>query len=166
MDGVYLFREVNWTTDHADFVAYADACLSGLGFFLEHTREGFQCEVPHDPPRDTIFYFEALTVVSVVEAVTHLSPVPERLLIYSDNTNTVDIFHSFRALPPYNGLLKFTISLLLEYNISLKVVHIPGIDNTVADALSRFDNDKAMATCPDLSISFFQSTRVTLGQDF
>ena len=164
LDGIYLFQDVNWTTDHADFVAYADACLSGLGFFLEDTREGFQCEVPHDPPRDTIFFFEALAVVSVVEAVTHLSPVPERLLIFSDNTNTVDIFCSLRALPAYNGLLKFTVSLLLEYNISLKVVHIPGIDNTIADALSRFENDKAITMCPDLSISFFQPPRVTLGQ--
>ena len=57
-DGVYLFENVDWDTEQADIVAYSDACLSGLGFFFEHSKEGFQCLVPQDPPRDTIFFFE------------------------------------------------------------------------------------------------------------
>ena len=109
---------------------------------------------------------QALAVVSVVEAVTRLSSVPNRLLVFTDNTNTVDIFHSLRSMPPYNGLLKFTVSLLLEFDISLRVVHIPGIDNVIANSLSRFENTKAVAACPGLSISHFQPPRVTLGQPF
>jgi hypothetical protein len=87
-DGVYLFQDVDWDIEYADIIGYADACMSGLGFFVQNTNQGFQCMVPHNPPRDTIFYFEALAVVSVVEAATHLSPVPAQLLIFSDNTNT------------------------------------------------------------------------------
>ena len=34
-DGVYLFENVDWDVHQADVVAYSDACLSGLGFFLE-----------------------------------------------------------------------------------------------------------------------------------
>ena len=147
-------------------IAYSDACLSGLGFFFEHSREGFQCLIPQKPPKDTIFYFEALAVVSVVDAVTRLPSVPSRLLIFSDNTNTVDIFHSLRSLPSYNHLLKFTVSILIKYNISLRVVHVSGVDNSVADSLSRFKNDKAMAFCPGLSISSFQPPRIALGQEF
>ena len=141
----------------------SDACMSGLGFFFENSWEGFQCIVPQDPPRDTIFFFEALAVVSVVDAVTKLDHVPKRLLIFSDNTNTVDIFHSLRSLPPYNSLLKFTVSLLIEFNISLRVVHIPGVDNIIADSLSRFENTKAIAACPGLSISKFQPPRAAMG---
>jgi hypothetical protein len=162
-NGVYLFEDVDWDVHQADVTAYADACLSGLGFFFEQYREGFQCILPQDPPKDTIFYFEALAVVSVVDAVTRLPAVPARLLVYSDNTNTVDIFHSLRSLPPYNDLLKFTVSLLLKYNMSLRVVHTPGIDNVVADSLSRFENTKAVAACPGLTISSFQPPRVSLG---
>ena len=165
-DGIFLFKDIDWQAHQADIVAYSDACLSGLGFYLQNTCEGFQCEVPHDSPRDTIFYFEVLAVVSVVEAVTRLSSVPNRLLVFTDNTNTVDIFHSLRSLPPYNGLLKFTVSLLLEFDISLRVVHVPGIDNVIANSLSRFENTKAEAACPGLSISHFQPPRVTLGQRF
>ena len=165
-DGIYLFQDINWKIEDADIIAYSDACLSGLGFFLQNTRKGFQCMVPQDPPRDMIFYFEALSVVSVVEEATRLSPVPKHLLVFSDNTNTVNIFHSLCSLPPYNNLLKFTVSLLLKFNISLRVVYIPGVENIVADALSRFENTKAVAACPGLSISVFQPPRITLGQDF
>jgi hypothetical protein len=49
-DGVYLFEDQEWDPEDADVVAYADACLSGLGFFFEHTKQGFQCMVPNDPP--------------------------------------------------------------------------------------------------------------------
>ena len=91
--------------------------------------------------------------------------IPRRLLIYSDNTNTVDIFHSLRARPAYNELLKFTVSLPIKHNISLRVVHVPGVDNIVADSLSRFENTKALAACPGLTISTFQPPHLTMGQD-
>jgi hypothetical protein len=162
-DGVYLFEEVDWDIRRADIVMYSDACLSGLGFFFAHSREGFQCQIPQDPPKDSIYYFEALAVVSAIDAATRLSPIPARLLIFCDNSNTVDMFHSLRALPPYNHLLKFTVSLLLEYKISLRVAHVPGVDNVIADSLSRFENTKALAECPGLSISFFQPPRVAMG---
>ena len=162
-DGVYLFGDVEWGTHQADITSFSDACMSGLGFFFVHSGEGFQCHVPDSPPKDTIFFFEALAVTSVVDAVTRLPSIPARLLIYSDNSNTVDIFHSLRSLPPYNDLLKFTVSLLIKFDISLRVVHVPGVDNGIADALSRFDNTRALAACPGLTISSFQPPRVALG---
>ena len=168
-DGVYLFENVDWDILQADIVAYSDACLSGLGFFFDHTKEGFQCVVPQSPPKDTIFYFEALAVVLVVDAVARPSTTqstPVRLLIYSDNSNTVGIFHSLRSLPPYNDLLKFTVSLLIKHNISLRVMHVPGVNNIVADSLSQFENTKALAVCPGLTISCFQPPRVAMGQEF
>ena len=165
-NGVYLFENVDWSIQQADVIAYLDACLSGFGFFFDHTKEGFQCVVPQSPPRDTIFYFEALAVVSVVDAVARLPTTPARLLIYSDNTNTVDIFHSLRSLPPYNDLLKFMVSMLIKHDISLRVMHIPGVDNIIADSLSRFENTKALAMCPGLTISCFQPPRVVMGQEF
>jgi hypothetical protein len=160
---MYLFEEVDWNVRQADIIAYSDACLSGMGFFLEQSRKGFQCGIPHDSPKDTIFYFEALAVVSVVDAATRSNPIPKKLLVFSDNTNTVDMFNSLRTLPHYNDLLKYTISLLIKHDISLRVAHVSGVDNVVADALSRFENTKATAECPGLLISHFQPPRVSLG---
>jgi hypothetical protein len=164
-DGVFLFDDVNWHAQRADVTMYTDACLSGLSFFFINSQKGFQSAVPHDLPKNTIFYFEALAVVSAVSAMTHMTSVPTRLLVFSDNSNTVDIFHSLRCQPPYNDLLKFTVSLILKHGISLRVLHVPGVDNVVADRLSRFENTQASAACPGLSISTFQPPRVTMGQD-
>ena len=91
--------------------------------------------------------------------------LPSKLLVLSDNTNTVDIFQSLRCKPPYNDLVKFTVSLLLKHHISLRVVHVPGIDNIVADALSCFQNERALAACPGLKISTFQPPQLTMGQE-
>ena len=162
-DGVYLFEDEDWGAHRADVVAYSDTCLSGLGFFFERSKEGFQCHVPNSPPKDTIFFFEALAIVSVVDAASRLPSVPSRLLIFSDNTNSVDIFHSLRSLPPYNDLLKFTVSLLIAHGISLRVAHVSGVDNGVADGLSRFENDRALSLCPGLTISNFEPPRQALG---
>ena len=164
-DGLYLFEDVDWDVKEADVTAFSDACMSSLGFFIENTKQGFQCSIPENPPKDSIFYFEALAVVSVVDMVTRMPNVPSKLLIFSDNTNTVNIFNSLRSLPIYNELLKFTVSILIKFNISLRVTYIPGPDNIIADSLSRYQNTKALATCPDLAISSFQPPRVTLGQD-
>jgi hypothetical protein len=163
-DGVYLFEDINWPTERADVIAYSDASMSGLGFFFEDTYDGFQSRLPHDPPKNTIFYFEALAVVSAIDAVTRRPNIPTHLLILTDNSNTANIFHFLRAQPPYNDLLKFTVSLLLQHHISLRVMHLPGIDNVIANCLSRFDNARAIAACPRLSISPFQPPRLTMGQ--
>ena len=93
-NGVYLFEDVDWDEGRADAVAYCDACLSGIGFFFERSSEGFQCAVPQCAPKDTIFYFEALAVACVVDEAIRSTSIPSRLLVFSDNTNTVDIFHS------------------------------------------------------------------------
>ena len=95
-DGIHFFGDVKWGIHQADVAAFSDACMSGLGFFFQHSLEGFQCRAPSHPPKDTIFFFEALAVTSVVDAATS---VPTRLLVYSDKSNTVDIFHSLRSLP-------------------------------------------------------------------
>ena len=149
-NGVYLFEDVDWDEGRADAVAYCDACLSGIGFFFEQSREGSQCSVPQRTPKDTISYFEALAVACVVDQATKSPSIPSRLLVFSDNTNTIDIFHSLWSLPPYNELLKFMVSLLLKHNISLRVVHVSGLDNSTANSLSRFDNAKAFALAPGI----------------
>ena len=85
-------------------------------------------------------------------------------MIYTDNTNTVDIFHTLRVLPPYNSILQIAVDALSAHNCALRVVHIAGEDNIIADHLSRLDNESARAACPGLTISFFQPPCVPLGR--
>ncbi|KAJ3738059.1 hypothetical protein EV360DRAFT_90880 [Lentinula raphanica] len=118
-----------------------------------------------------IFYWEALTVLAAVEWAASLSDRkgskerPLRLTIRSDSSNSVDIFNSLSALPLYNPILIQTVDILIEHHIDLRVIHIPGSENAVADALSRSDFELAQSLQPGLSIQPFQPPRtvVTLG---
>ncbi|TFY66127.1 hypothetical protein EVG20_g4960 [Dentipellis fragilis] len=94
----------------------------------------------------------------------HVS-VPQRLVIYCDNTNTVDLFSSLHAQPQYNPLLRSAVDTLIRSNIDLRVLHIPGENNGVADALSRWDIDRALRLFPDLRISHFTPPPDALGAE-
>jgi hypothetical protein len=162
--GIRVFEATDWSADEADVTAYGDASGVGMGFYFAESNSGFQSVLPHDPPKDVIFFFEALTVLSIVQMVCSRPSIPKRLVVFSDNMNTVDIFSSLRAKPCYNTILKPTVSLLLQHHLDLRVIHIPGEDNVVADSLSRFRNSQALAACPGLSISPFQPPRLTMGR--
>ena len=79
-----------------------------------------------------------------------------RFLIYTDNLNTVDLFSSLSALPSYNVLLREAVDLLVDGSHDLRVLHVPGIVNSVADALSRADFDRALTLEPELTIHHFE----------
>jgi hypothetical protein len=67
-----------------------------------------------------------------------------RLVVYTDNQNTVDIWHSLKASGLYNKLLITVVDGMINFQSEVHVVHIPGVDNVVADALSQFNNAYAL----------------------
>ena len=110
-----------------------------------------------------IFFNEALAVVSAIEWATHLPDKPQRVLIHTDSMNTVDIFHSLAAEPNYVSLLLKAVEIMMDFGIEVQVVHIPGVENVVANALSQLLFQVASAHQPGLSISTFQPPRDELG---
>ena len=181
--GVHLLRSVYWGVDEATLTIYCDACPEGMGFWYPSLNLGFYSLTPYHEHPDLIFYFEALCVHSALfDAHRRTGTQTEgRFVIYTDNSNTVDIFSSLRALPPYNHLLKTAVDILNLGNNDMRVLHVPGVDNAVADALSRADFDRALTLTPGLHIlNFdpwswspdsrgsltFQPPRGTLGEEF
>jgi hypothetical protein len=69
-----------------------------------------------------------------------------RVSILTDNENTVHMFDSLSAL----------VDILMLGNIDLRVLHIPGSDNEIADSLSRKDFAKARSLNRNLTIESFQ----------
>ena len=51
--------------------------------------------------------------------------------------NTVDLFNTLRAHQAYKELLKFVIDELMAFDVDLRVVHVAGQYNQIADFLSR-----------------------------
>jgi len=77
-------------------------------------------------------------------------------VIYTNNSNTVDIFCSLQALPAYNHLLVAAVDIILAGNHNLHVLHVSRLDNQVADALSRSNFELALDLVPGLKIITFE----------
>jgi hypothetical protein len=161
--GVHLLSSTTWKSTDADFTIYCDASLSGLGFWYPDSQVGYHSPIPYNVPSDIIFYFEALCVVSalhhcVVDASTHL-----KIVIYTDNLNTVDIFNTLKCKPRYNNILIHAVDLLLSGHHNLRVLYVPTQENDIADALSRTEFGRALDLVPNLTINPFQPPLLTLG---
>ena len=133
LPGTRVLHSLDWDPESADLIAYCDASLEGLGYWYPGLSAGFWSPIPEDPPKDTIFYFEALCVLSaIIHATTFPFPI-FKLTIYTDNLNTVQNFNSLSALPVYNDILKTTVDYLLsdiDNPIQLRVIHIASQLNT------------------------------------
>ena len=100
---------------------------------------------------------------AIQHAVSRLSSDGRRLAVFTDNLNTVQMFSSLAALPSLNWMLVITVDLLIEHDIDLRVFHVSGVDNIVADHLSRLRDDEAGHCAPGITISSFQPPRNALG---
>jgi hypothetical protein len=162
--GVRLLKSCAWDPSLADVTVYCDACLEGMGFWFPDHRVGYYSPVPLDAPSDSIFFFEALCVVSAVQRAHMASPDGARIVIYTDNMNTVDMFNSLHCLPSFNRLLRFAVDILIGGDHDLRVLHVPGDENTVADAISRQDFGEALRLVPDLQLLDFNPLVKRWGQ--
>ena len=153
--GVHLFRSFKWAPESADFVIYCDACPDGMGFWYPASKEGYYAPTPVNVPADVIFYFEALCVLSALDNVQRRALRGSKFLIFTDNSNCVDIFRSLRCLPAYNQLLKAACDILIANEFSLRVLYVPGEDNVVADSLSRVQFSVALNCVPELKLDTF-----------
>ncbi|KAG2147613.1 hypothetical protein DEU56DRAFT_730826 [Suillus clintonianus] len=165
-DGVYFIRSISWDFHHmsqATLSVYTNASASGLAFWYPAINHGFQCDLPGTLSSDTIYFFEALTVTAAIVDAVRRMHAHGRLAVFTDNANTVAMFNTLAALPPYNWLLMLAVDVILEGDIDLRVFHVPGVHNTVADHLSHWQNNEAREASPGLVISSFQPPRNTLG---
>ena len=134
-----------------------------MGFWYPSSQLAFYSPTPPNPDSSSIFYFEALCVLCALSDAVPRLDRPARVVIYMDNLNSVQMFNSLSCLPAYNHLLRRCVDILLANEVQLRVLHIPGEQNIVADALSRCQFSSALASVPELSISPFQPPRWTLG---
>jgi len=146
-------------------VIYCDTCLTGLGFYCPQHDITFFADIENLTPTHTIFYYEALSVLSALTWAHDLDHPPCHLLIYTDSMNTVKMFHSMNTQPGYNDLLMHAVGILIPSSLSLRVFHISGMDNTVANAISQGLFNVALSHHPGLVLYLFQPPPSVTGAD-
>jgi hypothetical protein len=163
LPGTHIISNLKWDPSEADVTIHVDACLEGMGFWYADEPVGFYSPVSTTTPSNHIFYFEALCALSaLIHAVSH-RPCVSRIVIYSDSSNTVDIFSSFRSEPTFNHLLLTASDVPMKHHVDLRVLHIPGAENVIADAISRLHISSILDIMPDFQLSYFQPPRFPLG---
>lgn len=79
-------------------------------------------------------------MLAVLSAIQHVMQDQSwqnwKILIYTDNMNTMEAFNFLNVDPIYNGVLKQAVDLQLETRCQVRVLHVEGVHNDMVDALS------------------------------
>ncbi|KAF6757032.1 hypothetical protein DFP72DRAFT_809967 [Ephemerocybe angulata] len=134
-----------------------------MGFWIRDFNLGFYTSTIDTQGEEFIFFHESLCVLSALRHIDDAGYLPSHITIFSDNSNTVDIFNSLRASPRINPILKQACDISLDSCSDYKVLFVPGVQNQIADALSRFDFDRATSLSPGIVFHPFTPPRITLG---
>ena len=167
-DDIYFLLSVSWSYDDLSpsvLHVYCNASPFAMGFWYPSLAQGFQVPAHQifTQQGGSIFYLEALCVcAAILDAAPHLLP-DQHLAVHTDNINTVQLFNLLSAIPAFNWMLIQVIDRVLSQGIDLRVFHVPGVHNEIADALSRLQNDLLASSHPELVISAFQPPRPMLG---
>ena len=149
-----------WRSSRASpFVFATDASLNGFGFYLEstpascpvdttawpqHLRVGAGYSGTYSPAHAHLHQSHTqigwLELLAVVACTTTYAPhlTGQSIVFHVDNQSDVHIINRqatrSKQLAP---LLRQLYALALEHNLSIRAVHRPGVDNILADFLSR-----------------------------
>jgi hypothetical protein len=148
-----LLESVPWAARDASGEYWVDATPNGLGVF--DGRQGFVCT----RLKSTNILLNEMTAILAALLLfsrtlgTAADHPRTRLLVHSDSLDSCAIFSSLRAGLEYNIVLKRSSLLRSGFNIDLRVVHISGATNVIADALSRHDLPKLQILRPGMRLS-------------
>ena len=141
--GVFLLQSLAWHAEEADLLVFTDACLSGFGFWSPQHTTAFYGVVLNSKQDEPIYFHKAFAVACAIHWACCRSPSPGRLIIKTDSMNTVDLFNTLCVKRAYNELLKFVVDDLMTFEVDLRVLHVSGQYNQLADFLSRGQISKA-----------------------
>ena len=160
--GINVLSCVTWEVEDADAVIFCDACMEGLAFYYPDRSAGFYAPVPNNTARDIIFYYEALAVASAYNNLKATMSHHSQIIIYTDSMNTVNMFSLLWCQPEFNPLLRHCIDIMIAKEFQVRVLHIPGEQNTVADAISRCVFHRAQQPVPKLHLETFQPPQLSM----
>ncbi|ORY74519.1 hypothetical protein BCR35DRAFT_258784, partial [Leucosporidium creatinivorum] len=148
-----------WSSADADITLTTDACtnadetdLPGLGFFVS-SKLGYSLHFFH---RSTlalgdIQFIEGIAVAAAIAWTLNARPAVKRILVRTDSAPVVYAFDSGSGSSALKDLVWATYAKLKEKGVDLRVKHLPGVQNTIADDLSRLPLARLRRLYPKLS---------------
>ena len=147
-----FFKDLNWfnvflhqyngitfyDNQKIDEVIYLDACLTGLGGTFNNMV--YTLPIPLNYGNFNINHLEMINIMVALKIWGHIW-ANKKVRIHCDNLPVVEVLNSGRARDDTLATCARNIWLLSAlYNITLKVTHIAGSQNNMADLLSRWKN--------------------------
>ena len=133
--GTSLFREPHWTTAY-DMDLYTDASDKGFGAYW--VGKWFNSTWTNCQIQQPIAWREIVAiVVTCANWGSHWKR--KNVLFHCDNKTVVDIWQRGSCKSPgIMQLVRHLYFLAAKGNYNVSIAHIPGVNNTLADHLSRF----------------------------
>ena len=95
-----------------------------------------------------ILWKELFAIVSAVNSWGH-QWAKQKILFHCDNKEVVTIWSKGSTRDPETmALVHLLYFCAARYNITIVITHISGIDNSIADSLSRFQQHRFQALAP------------------
>lgn len=148
-NGVSIIPQPTWT-DSRILRLFTDS--SNLGYAAVLQSQWFQGKWPQDW---TVTHggknIALLELVPIVLAIQHWakSLSGQRILLMCDNEALVYIINKQSSkLSEIMNLVRQLVVACMLHNIIIRAKHIPGVDNIIADRLSRFQNSAAFLAAP------------------
>ena len=136
-NGISLIQDPVFTD--CDSVLSTDSCLSGMGAV---TSKGFYCHTVYPPHIQSLsLSISALELLSIVVACRLWGSLWPRtkLVLRCDNEGVCYAVNSGRSRSPFmQAALRQLWLAEAFHNFTIRCIHIPGIDNTLPDLLSRW----------------------------
>ena len=147
-NGVSILHEHGWEDDSA-IQLFTDAAAS-IGFGAYFNGKWVQGRWPEDVLRNppSIAFLE---MFPLVVAVLCWAPLLTncKITFHTDNLAVMHIINQQSShCPKIMHLVRMFVLEYLRYNIVFRAVHVPGKDNIIADALSRFQISRFQAAAP------------------
>ena len=144
--GTSLILDTHWTPS-SDLQLYTDASgRDGWGAFwndrwLQSHWSDSQSAMP-------IVWKELYAIVCAVHSWGHLWS-KQKILFHCDNTAVVEIWRKGSTRDPETmALVRMLYLRAAHHHINVVVTHISGINNSIADSLSRFQMDRFRSLAP------------------
>lgn len=149
-NGCTFFFNDQWTLS-STLELYSDACKNSFGAYFSGDWLLGSFNDHGIPISRSITFKELYAITAAVNTwATHLAGY--NILFHCDNMSVVNILSTGTSKCQHiMSLVRYLFYVCAKHNIMLRAVHIPGVQNSWADALSRLQVDKFLSSCPHAS---------------